>query len=256
MMTKGLIFMTEAVRTVKLENGLMKIILNRPEKRNAVNYEVMDHFEKALSDACADDSVKVLEISGAGEAAFCSGGDLSVFHALRTEDEAYAMLSRMGRILERLAMFPKPTVAFLNGSAAGGGCEIAAACDFRIARPGVKLGFIQGTLGITTGWGGASLLYEKLPASSASALLLNAGFYEAEAALGLGFINQIAENADDFIAPVLEKDTGVLLAYKKVLNAKQEASGLRKRMEQEIRECAILWARDAHLQAASAFLKK
>lgn len=248
--------MTEAVSTVKLENGLMKVILNRPEKRNAVNYTVMDRLEKALAEARADNMVKALEITGAGAAAFCSGGDLSEFHALKTEEEAYAMLSRMGAILYSIAMFPKPTAAFLNGSAAGGGCEIAAACDFRIARPGVKLGFIQGTLGITTGWGGASLLYEKLPASSASELLLSARFYEAEAAEELGFINRIAETPDDFLAPVLEKDLDVLLAYKRVLNAKQEASGLRERMEQEMRQCAVLWAKDAHLQAVSAFLKK
>ena len=73
------------------------------------------------------------------------------------------MLSKMGGILYKIATFKKPTIAILNGSAIGGGCELATAFDFRLARSGVKLGFVQASLGITTGWGGASLLLEKIP---------------------------------------------------------------------------------------------
>ncbi|WP_144466457.1 enoyl-CoA hydratase/isomerase family protein, partial [Bacillus sp. FDAARGOS_235] len=98
---------------------------------------------------------------------------------------------RMGNLLYRLAVLPKPTVAALNGSAVGGGCELAAACDMRIAKAGTKAGFIQANLAITTGWGGASLLYERMNASLAFKLLTEGRVLSVQELLKYGFINEI-----------------------------------------------------------------
>ncbi|WP_261179315.1 enoyl-CoA hydratase/isomerase family protein [Anaerobacillus sp. CMMVII] len=105
--------------------------------------------------------MKIVVLTGAGTDAFCSGGDLSIFHHIHTKGEAKEMLLKMAKVLHKLFFFSKPTVAYLNGTTVGGGCEIATACDFRIAEKKLKIGFIQGRLGITTGWGGSTYLMER-----------------------------------------------------------------------------------------------
>ncbi|WP_433749469.1 enoyl-CoA hydratase/isomerase family protein [Falsibacillus pallidus] len=234
--------------------------INRPEKRNAVNYEVMDGLEEAISLAEQDDAIKLMAITGEGEKAFCSGGDLSEFHGLKSEEEAYGMLSRMGEILYRLAILPKPTLAVINGSAVGGGCEIAAACDFRVASIISKMGFIQGNLGITTGWGGASLLFERIQASDALKLLCESSIIEVQRLKEMGFIQEIRiswteEDIIHFTRQLLQKETGVLSAYKKSLVQKWKMTGLKDRILQEIKNCSVLWESEAHHKAVDRFLK-
>ncbi len=250
--------MNRMIKVEKDMRGFMKVIFNRPEKRNAVNYQLMDELQTILAEAAHDDGVKMLVLTGAGTDAFCSGGDLSEFQDLYTEEDAFTMLSKMGEILYTLAVFPKPTLAFLNGSAVGGGCEIATACDFRVAKKGVKLGFIQGTLGITTGWGGASLLLEKIPTQKALKLLMDANIFKAEEAQGFGFVDEIVGEGgwESFAEDILCHETGVLMAYKKLLVNNWQESGLKGRMEAEIHECAKLWASDAHHAAVRRFLNK
>ncbi|RID87684.1 enoyl-CoA hydratase/isomerase family protein [Peribacillus asahii] len=252
--------MSQTVLVEKNERGYMKFILHRPEKRNAVSYQLMEEFEAALDQAAQDNDVKVVVITGYGDRAFCSGGDLAEFHSLYTEEESYGMLSKMGAILYKLAVFKKPTIALLNGSAVGGGCEIASACDFRLAKSGVKLGFVQASLGITTGWGGASILLEKIPYQSAMKLLLNGTIYTAEAAKELGFIDEVIqgdlEEWERFVDTILNREVGVLMAYKNLLINKWEETDLKGRMEMESRQCAKLWETDAHHQAVDSFLNK
>lgn len=250
--------LSKTILVNKNERGYMKITLNRPERRNAVSYQLMDDLEEAIDDAAQDDSVKVLVVTGSGDRAFCSGGDLSEFHALYTEEESYKMLSKMGAILYKLAILNKPTVALLNGSAVGGGCELASAFDFRIAKKGIKLGFVQSSLGITTGWGGASILMEKILPSSALELLLNGTMYTVDKAKELGFVDQILEDDEweSFIETMITREIGVLRSYKQLLISKWETSNLKGRMEKEIRECAKLWESDAHHRAVANFLNK
>jgi enoyl-CoA hydratase len=244
----------------KEREGVLLFTINRPDSRNSINFEVMSGLEKAIEMA-ADENVKVFAITGAGEQAFCSGGDLSAFHLLKTEEQAYGMLSRMAGILYRLLVLPKPTIAILNGSAVGGGCEIAAACDFRIAKKGMKAGFIQGTLAITTGWGGGTILLEKLPQHTALKILLEAKIHTAEKLLELGFLHHIyngnpAEACLSFINGSLDKEPSVLEAYKTLLNQKWELLSMRERMENEAARCAVLWEAEAHHSKVDEFMSK
>src|SRR5690625_5646758 len=87
---------------------------------------------------------------------FCAGGDLINFHGELTPDEAFSRLYPMKEVLYDIASFPVPTICLLNGDALGGGCEIATACDFRIAKETTKFGFVQSKLGIVPGWGGGT----------------------------------------------------------------------------------------------------
>lgn len=243
------------------ESGILEWKINRPEKRNAINYAVMDGLEKALEEAESNPLVKILLVKGAGDRAFCSGGDLKAFHQLKTEDQAYEMLERMGKLLYRLATLEKPTVALINGVAVGGGCELATACDFRIAKAGSKMGFVQGKLAITTGWGGGSLLFERLAPHDALKILSEAKVYDVETLMEKGYIHQIIPNLSmdhvhSHLHDLLDTPVQVLTAYKKLLIQKWQQQQLEQRMAKEIRQCAVLWEKDEHHEAVEAFLAK
>lgn len=243
------------------EDECLWFTINRPEKRNAVNYDVMEGLDEFLRLGQSLD-IKALVITGAGDAAFCSGGDLSVFHQLKTEEEAYLMLSKMASILYKLLVFPKPTIALLNGSAVGGGCELATACDFRFARKGIKAGFIQGKLAITTGWGGGSMLIEKIGQYEALKMLLTANLYNSEELSELGYIHKLYDGIMDikaghmFLEEILKLESNVLSSYKKMLIARWEATNLKQRIYDEVRNCAILWQSEAHHKQVDSFLNK
>ncbi|MBO0959223.1 enoyl-CoA hydratase/isomerase family protein [Neobacillus sp. MM2021_6] len=244
----------------KREKGYLLFTITRSEKRNAINYEVMNGLREAVNRASESD-IKALIITGDGSQAFCSGGDLSVFHNLHTKEEAYPMLSMMANILYSLLTLPIPTIALINGTVIGGGCELAAACDFRLARKGIKAGFIQGKQAITTGWGGGTILAEKLPTASAMKLLMEAELKEAEDLKKLGFFNDLFETdslhaCEAFMEKMLEIDGSVLQSYKKVWIRKWEQSLLRERIEEEIRNCSVLWESDAHHDYVKSFVSK
>ena len=169
------------------------------------------------------------------------------------------MLSKMGQVLYKLATFPKPTIAYINGTAIGGGCEIATACDIRIAKKGVKMGFVQGHQAITTGWGCGTILTEKLSPANAMALLWSAGIMFPEEAMKLGFISEVTED-DEQVLTILEryndKQGEVLQAYKNMLVRKWEQTNLRERMMEEIKVCAKLWEKEEHLLAVKQFRER
>ncbi|MCP8970257.1 enoyl-CoA hydratase/isomerase family protein [Ectobacillus ponti] len=242
------------------ERGVLWATLNRPERRNAVDYDMMDEFEQLIHEIKHLPHVKALVITGAGDA-FCAGGDLQQFHALRTTEEAYPMLQRMGTVLYDLMLLPVPTIALLNGTAVGGGCEIASACDYRFAAHTATVGFVQGNLAITTGWGGAAMLLEKVRHDEAMTLLCSARRFTAHDAKDLGFIQEVflddvMLSCDKWIEEMLIPRAEVLRAYKESAARRWEATGLRERMVQEIRQCAQLWEGEAHHEAVAAFFRR
>ncbi|KHF40792.1 enoyl-CoA hydratase/isomerase family protein [Halalkalibacter okhensis] len=242
-------------------NGVTWIRINREEIRNAVNFEVMEELNDLLTIAEKDES-KVVIISGIGKKAFCSGGDLSAFQHILSEDAARRMLMKMGAVIERIAFFPKITIAALNGTAVGGGAELASACDFRIAAPHIKVGFVQANLAITTGWGGGTLLLERIAKLEALQMLLSAKMYSTEELIRNGFIQHVItkepfeEGVIDFAGPFLNKTKGVIQAYKGRYIDHLDQGRIHLNMKNEIAECAKLWEEKEHHEAVLAFLKK
>lgn len=242
------------------EKGYLLFTINRNEKRNAINYEIMEGLSAAIDSALKPD-IKALVITGAGERAFCSGGDLSVFHLLHTKEEAYPMLAKMAAILYSLLTFPKPTIALIHGTTIGGGCELAISCDFRLARKGIMAGFVQGKQAITTGWGGGSILAEKFPGSSALKLLMDAELQPVEALKEMGIIDALYETSplqacEAFLDKLLANELQVLKAYKSIWIRRWKESKLRERMEEEVKTCALLWESEAHHGHVQSFLSK
>ncbi len=244
----------------KRDMGYLLFTINRSEKRNAINFEVMKGLSEAIQRS-TDSDIKALVITGSGGHAFCSGGDLSVFHLLQTKEEAYPMLSQMSEILYSLLTLPIPTIALMNGTAVGGGCELAVSCDFRLARKGTKAGFVQGKQAITTGWGGGSILAEKLPAAFAMKLLMEAELRSVEELKEAGFIDGLFDDdpiaeCEAFLEKILVNDSKVLQSYKKMWVRKWKEAKLRERIVEEVKNCALLWERDAHHEYVKTFINK
>ncbi|MFJ7933039.1 enoyl-CoA hydratase/isomerase family protein [Sporosarcina sp. NPDC096371] len=247
---------------IHIENQIATFTINRPEMRNAVNYAVMEGLEQFLDQIEDNPAVAFAVITGAGDRAFCSGGDLAEFHGFRTADEAFPMLSKMAGLLFRVATLPMPVIAVVNGAAVGGGCEIATACDYRIVASQVKAGFIQGTLAITTGWGGATLLFEKDGKHDrVLRLLAEAEIHTAEQLLDAGWATELYEGSAEeglkhFLTKMSAIHPSVHRAYKTIAIRKWTADFLRDRMMEEARQCSILWESEAHHEAVERFLSK
>jgi len=250
------------VKITEPTQGVIELKLSRPSKLNAIDFEIMEELTGILHSLQSSKELRAIILVGEGEKAFCSGGDIEVFKSIKTRDEAYVMLSKIGEVLYQLMIFPLPTFAFLNGLALGGGCEIATACDFRIAKQGIKVGFIQGKLSITTGWGGATLLHEKLTYDNAMSLLFSAKTISAEKAKELGFITEIIsehafiQKAYEFMDQTLVNNSSVLRSYKAIKVDQWIKSNLYSRMMSEINGCAELWASDDHHLAVEKFLSR
>ncbi|TMW73111.1 enoyl-CoA hydratase/isomerase family protein [Alteribacter natronophilus] len=243
---------------VRKEENLLWVTINRPEVKNAVDFDVADRLGEAVSQAESDPDISVMILQGK-KGIFCSGGDLTKFHSLRTEEEALSMLRPVSRLLKRIADLPVITVAYLNGHAVGGGCEIAASCDYRLSLPGSRTGFIQGTLAITTGWGGASFLKEKVPYTTALTMLGSARLFSAEEGKKIRWINKIVESDEElrlWCSQWAHTGKEVIAAYKQTLRTEQERETLAASVDREVRRCAVLWEMDAHHEAVELFLSK
>lgn len=244
------------------EQGVVTFTIKREAKHNAINNEVMNGLREAIDYVKTNENCNIFVITGSGDKSFCSGGDLSEFHSLRTEDEAYSMLSKMGAILYDLATLEIPTIALVNGTAVGGGCEIATACDFRLVAENAKVGFIQGTLAITSGWGGGTYLFERgLKYDDALKMLMDSKPLNTIELQKIGWASHVftedkSQALTDYIRNLTHIHPDVHKAYKKILLRKWNETNLYDRVFEEIRTCAVLWECDAHHEAVASFFNK
>jgi enoyl-CoA hydratase/carnithine racemase len=182
--------MTEVV--LDLREGVAILTIDRPEVRNAISPATMDALDQAL-DAAAEADVLVLR--GSGDRAFVSGGDLKELAKIRTHEEAVAMALRMRRVCDRIATFPAPVVAALNGHALGGGAEVAVAADIRVAADDIRIGFTQASLAIMPAWGGAERLAGLVGRSQALLLITTGEKIGTAEAHRIGLIDRVYPRA-------------------------------------------------------------
>jgi 3-hydroxypropionyl-coenzyme A dehydratase len=172
------------------DEGIAIIKINRPEVLNALNREAMFELSTAIDIVGADDKIKVIIITGAGEKSFCAGADIRyVVNIDPIEAEKYATF--IHGLLNKIENLEKPVIAAINGYALGGGCELALACDIRIASSNAKIGQTEVTVGIPPGWGGTQRLLRIVGPSKTKELIYTGKMITAEEAEGVGLVNGV-----------------------------------------------------------------
>ncbi|HLS35857.1 MAG TPA: enoyl-CoA hydratase/isomerase family protein [Bacillota bacterium] len=241
------------------ENEYSVITLNRPSKRNAINLQMANEFFAAIEQA-EEDRGKFLVIKSSDDNVFCAGGDLNDFHSELNVEEIFPHLYKMKEVLNALVTFPVPTICLLTGDAYGGGCELATACDIRIAREDTKFGYVQSNLGILPGWGGGVLLYERVQASFAFHWLTEGAILSAPYLLKQGWIHKnIAKeqwNEKDILTPYMKNSYEQMTILKSQYNEKISFLSLAAKMNEEVRQCSVLWGSEHHKQAVQEILNK
>lgn len=173
-----------------LENGIYTIIINRPDKLNALNKDVFTDLNVALDEIHNNREIKSVIITGAGPKAFVAGADISEFTALNKE-QAMALAKRGQDTFARIENASKPIVAAVNGFALGGGCELAMSCHFRVASENAKFGQPEVNLGLIPGYGGTQRLVQLIGKGKAMELLMSAHMIDAKEAKELGLVNYV-----------------------------------------------------------------
>lgn len=182
------------VLLVTRDGAIATLVLNRPEKHNAVTAEMWRAFPELLRTLDADRGVRVLVVRGAGDAAFASGADISEFAQVRADTATARAYTTLVDAAERaLANFPRPTIAMIHGFCVGGGLELALACDVRWASRTSRFGITAARLGIIYSFGATRRLAGVVGPSHARDLLYSARLIDAEAARAMGLVNTVCE---------------------------------------------------------------
>jgi 3-hydroxypropionyl-coenzyme A dehydratase len=178
------------IQTERRPDDIAIITINRPEVLNAINVDVITDLSSAIDTVSADDSIKVVIITGKGERSFCAGADIRyVVNINPIEAEKYA--SSVHTMLNKIENLEKPVIAAINGYALGGGCEIALACDIRIASANAKIGQTEVKIGIPPGWGGSQRMLRILGPAKAKELIFTGEMITADDALKIGLVNKV-----------------------------------------------------------------
>ncbi len=173
-----------------VENGIMTITINRPDKLNALNREVMAELSDAIDALHEDESIRSGIITGAGNKAFVAGADIREFQGLSVE-EGMELAQRGQDIFFKIEESFKPIIAAVNGFALGGGCELAMACHFRLASEQAKFGQPEVNLGLIPGYGGTQRLTQLIGKGRALEMILSGNMIDAQQALQWGLVNHI-----------------------------------------------------------------
>jgi methylglutaconyl-CoA hydratase len=255
--------MTEhSYTTLKLEydGPLATITLNRPDKRNAISYELIDDILRALGEV-EESPAQILILTGAGKA-FCSGMDLDNLRAItgRTAEQSRADSETMARLFRTLYEFPKVTIAAVNGPAIAGGCGLATLCDFTVASAEAKFGYTEVKIGFLPAIVSTFLL-RQVGEKQARDLLLTGRIIGADEALRLGLVSEVV-SAEELAARVrelanslLQNSPASLLATKRLL--KQFAAGdLERDIAMAVEENARIRMTADFREGVSSFLEK
>lgn len=203
------------------------VVIDRPERRNALDPETSDAFARAVADAAEDDGVRVLVLTGAGDRAFCSGMDLKAFRDLPPGAAGAGGGGGFGPDAITEHVYPKPVIAAVNGAAVGGGLGLALACDLLVAAEHATFGLPEVQRGLVgTGAGARTVL--RLPPAIAMELLLTGEPIDAAQALALGLVNRVVP-ADGLM------DTALALAERIAANGPL-AVRLSKALAYEVRQ--------------------
>jgi len=242
------------------EAQVATLTLNRPDKRNAISYELIDELLSALGEIAAS-SALVLILTGAGRA-FCSGMDLeNLKESLgRSPEQNVKDSETMARLFRSLYEFPKPTIAAVNGAAIAGGCGLATLCDFTLAVPEAKFGYTEVRIGFVPAIVSTFLL-RQIGEKHARDLLLTGRIISADEAYRFGMVNEIVEPGKLLdrareLAWQLIENSPVSLACTKRLLSELARKDLDARLQSSIKENAAVRTTQDFREGISSFLEK
>ncbi|NND71785.1 MAG: hypothetical protein HKN43_09410 [Rhodothermales bacterium] len=184
------------------EDHIAVVTINRPEKLNALNAEVIDDLDACFSALQADPTVRVVILTGTGEKAFVAGADIQQFTTLTTAS-ATAFARRGQGVFNLIESLGKPVIAAVNGFALGGGCELALSCHVRIASSNARFGQPEVKLGVIPGYGGTQRLPRVVGHGIATEMIITGGMVDAERALNIGLVSKVVEQ-DQLLETALE----------------------------------------------------
>lgn len=246
--------------TLQDNDGIALVTLNRPEKRNAVSYDLIEDLLKALEQVRRS-SAQVLILTGAGKA-FCSGMDLDNLKALtgRTQEQNIEDSRTMARLFRSIYDFPKPTIAAVNGAAIAGGTGIATICDFTLAAPDAKFGYTEVRIGFVPAIV-SNFLVRQIGEKQARDLLLTGRIFTADEAHKLGLVNEIVDadrllpRAHELARSLMENSPASLRVTKKLLSQIVNAE-LDRSLNASIEENARVRQTHDFKEGIAAFLEK
>ena len=177
------------------ENGIGIVTINRPKALNALNQEVLVGLGKLLAEIAVDTSVKVVVITGSGDKSFVAGADITEMQPLTAiEGREWGKLGQA--VFSKIEKLPQPVIAAVNGFALGGGCELAMACDIRVASENAKFGQPEVSLGIPPGFGGTQRLPRLVGKGRAKELLYTGDMIDAAEAYRIGLVNKVVASGE------------------------------------------------------------
>jgi enoyl-CoA hydratase len=245
---------------VERQGAVATVTVNRPEALNAIDLEHAEALASNLEQLAAEESVRVVVLTGAGEKSFIAGADIKYMQALGAlEARRWGELGhRCGDLLETMR---KPTIASINGYALGGGLELALACDLRVAASTAKLGQPEIDIGVLPGWGGSIRLARTTTLGFAKELIFTGRPVDAAQALEHGLLNAVYE-PDELAGKTRELAEGLAAKSRTALAFAKEATNLalqgphRANLETEARLFALAFASEDQKEGMAAFIEK
>lgn len=241
------------------ENRVAVITINRPEKRNALTIKTRAEGAAALDELRADESVRVVVFTGAGDKSFIAGADISEFANETVITQREVMLGRS--LFTAVDTFPKPVIAMVNGYCLGGGCELALACDIRIASETASFGQPEINLGIIPGGGGTQRLTRLIGEGKAMEMILTGDIIDAKTAYTLGLVNTVYPASEleaktmELANRIAEKSPVALAMAKEAVKTASRAN-LDEGLRREIDLFAMCFSSEDKTEGVSAFLEK
>jgi enoyl-CoA hydratase len=241
-----------------LENNIFTITINRPDKMNALNQEVMNDIKNVMDEVYNNAEIRSVIITGAGSKAFVAGADISEFSGL-SQQQGMALAKKGQDIFFKVENCPKPVIAAVNGFALGGGCELAMACHMRVASENAKFGQPEVNLGLIPGYGGTQRLTMLIGKGRAIELLTTGNMIDAETALQLGLVNyvvapgELISKAKEILTVINSKAP---VAVSKCINAANHAYTGIKGYEHEIFGFSECFTTEDVKEGTAAFLEK
>ncbi len=251
--------MGEATVLKQIDGAVATLTINRPEKLNALNIATRQSIIDHLDDLEDNDAVRVVVLTGAGEKAFIAGADIGEFEGRTPVDQFNVM--RGPNAFEAVASFSKPLIAAINGFCLGGGCEIAMACDIRIAADSARLGQPEINLGVIPGGGGTQRLPRLVGMGTAFKLLYTGELIKADEALRIGLVDEVVP-ADSLkkrvkeLAETIAKKSPVALKLIKEAVRASARTALDEGLKHEIALFGLVFASEDKKEGVDAFLNK